>query len=247
MSDAALILTPEKTLIAIQSASLSRRMSAQIVDLLLIFGITTFISMIMAPLSLLGSAAIEGFIGFLATALFFAYFAIFESVWNGQTPGKKAVNIRVMSADGTPIAPGQAWFRNLLRIADFLPGLYLIGFSVAFLNPRGLRLGDLAAGTIVVEDPRPPKAIAPAVHTYGVHHFEQYISNLNEVSLEEYLTMKRLCDRFPFLPVQEQQRSLEDIWEPFRERHRIPHYGNVHPIFIMEAVVMKFSRLHHLV
>lgn len=247
MTDASWILTPEKTLIAVRSASLSRRMWAQLIDFFLIFGILLFIGNLAAPFLMLGSAGLTGLYSFLTTALLFCYFAVWEWLYNGQTPGKKALQIRVMSADGTPITPGQAWMRNFARIADFLPGFYLIGFAVAFLNPRGQRLGDLAAGTIVVEDPRPPQRIAPAVHTYGVHHFEQYITNLNEVTLEEYLTMKRLCDRFPSLPEAEQQRSLVDIWEPFRERHRLPHFSNVHPIFIMEAVVMKFSRLHHLV
>ncbi|MBI3469552.1 MAG: RDD family protein, partial [Planctomycetes bacterium] len=75
---------------------------------------------------------------------------LFETFWNGQTPGKRMMNIRVISVDGQPIRGWQAVLRNILRTADFLPMGYLLGIVVAMVNERFQRLGDLFAGTMVV-------------------------------------------------------------------------------------------------
>ena len=79
------------------------------------------------------------------------YFGLFEALWNGQTPGKRLMGIRVVSVEGQPITPFQAILRNILRIADAQPaGLYLVGLVAATLNDRFQRLGDLPSGTMVV-------------------------------------------------------------------------------------------------
>ncbi|MBM3449874.1 MAG: RDD family protein [Armatimonadetes bacterium] len=76
----------------------------------------------------------------------------FEAIWNGQTPGKRVVGIRVVRIDGRPIGFGQAATRNLVRVLDALPVYYAIGVLVMFLNKSQRRLGDLAAGTVVVHE-----------------------------------------------------------------------------------------------
>jgi len=69
---------------------------------------------------------------FVVFSVYFGYFAIFEAVWNGQTPGKRVVRIRVIKETGRPIAPAESVARNLMRIVDQLPALYAVGIvSVA--------------------------------------------------------------------------------------------------------------------
>ena len=80
--------------------------------------------------------------------------AWFEVLWNGQTPGKRAVGIAVVHDDGTPVRWGPSLTRNLLRAVDFLPFLYGFGLLTMFANRDFKRLGDLAAGTVVVYAPR---------------------------------------------------------------------------------------------
>ncbi len=71
------------------------------------------------------------------------------------------MRIRVVSIDGTAITFYQSLVRNLLRAADTLPALYLVGIVVAFLNPRGQRTGDIVAGTMVVFNPPQSATVAP--------------------------------------------------------------------------------------
>ena len=87
------------------------------------------------------------------------YFLVFEWLWQGQTPGKRLVGIRVIAWRGTAITFVQAAVRNLVRFADFLPVCNLVGFLVALTNREHRRLGDLAAGTLVVYLERKAKLI----------------------------------------------------------------------------------------
>lgn len=81
----------------------------------------------------------------------FGYFLFFEIILNGQTPGKRIFHLRVIRENGYPLTPLDAIIRNLVRIIDFFPALYGIGIIVMFLSPRAKRLGDFAAGTLVVK------------------------------------------------------------------------------------------------
>jgi uncharacterized RDD family membrane protein YckC len=83
-----------------------------------------------------------------------AYYVFFETIWNGQTPGKRLLGLRVLKVDGQPIGFFEALIRNIVRLADFLPGLYVVGSAVMLLNSRSRRLGDYAAGTLVVKERR---------------------------------------------------------------------------------------------
>lgn len=86
-------------------------------------------------------------------ALFVGYFAGFEWWWEGQTPGKRLMKLRVIREDGRPITMWEAIARNLLRIFDSFPALfYSIGLIVVFLSGRDQRMGDLFAGTVVIRE-----------------------------------------------------------------------------------------------
>jgi uncharacterized RDD family membrane protein YckC len=82
----------------------------------------------------------------------FGYFWVSEAMWSGQTLGKKAFRLRAVGDRGEPLTWVQAGIRNVVRIIDFLPYGYGVGAVVMFANGKGKRLGDLAAGTIVVKD-----------------------------------------------------------------------------------------------
>jgi len=78
------------------------------------------------------------------------YPVLFEVYRRGQTPGKKMLGISVVQDDLTPVTFGTSLLRNLLRVADFLPFFYLFGLMTMVSNRRFQRLGDLAAGTLVI-------------------------------------------------------------------------------------------------
>ncbi|CAN5314321.1 RDD family protein [soil metagenome] len=88
--------------------------------------------------------------------IFAGYFIVFEWLWNGQTPGKRLLKLRVIREDGRPLTLWEAIARNLLRICDAVPGfvlpVYSVGLIVIFLSDRDQRVGDIFAGTVVVRE-----------------------------------------------------------------------------------------------
>lgn len=88
------------------------------------------------------------------------YFVLFESLAGGRSPGKRLIGLRVVSEQGRAIGVAQAVARNLLRFIDALPIGYIIGISSVLMSGRRQRLGDIAAGTLVIRLDRPPAAVA---------------------------------------------------------------------------------------
>lgn len=88
--------------------------------------------------------------------LFAGYFILFEWLWNGQTPGKRLMKLRVIREDGRPITLWEALARNLLRTFDAIPGvfipIYSVGLITVFMSRRDQRIGDFFAGTVVVRE-----------------------------------------------------------------------------------------------
>jgi len=88
--------------------------------------------------------------------IFSGYFVLFEWLWNGQTPGKRLLKLRVIREDGRPITLWEALARNLLRIFDAVPGfvlpVYSVGLITIFMNKRDQRIGDMFAGTVVIRE-----------------------------------------------------------------------------------------------
>jgi len=80
------------------------------------------------------------------------YFTLFEAFWNGQTPGKRIMKIRVIQKTGRPMNLFESMGRNLVRFVDWLPAFYIIGVISMFATKRQQRLGDLIAGTLVVHE-----------------------------------------------------------------------------------------------
>ena len=149
--DGLFIATPERVSFAYQLAGLGSRSVAQLLDLVILaVALIAFgVGIIAAHVD--GNVASLAFIVvvFLLTN---GYFLFFEGLWSGQTPGKRVMRLRVVSGAGQPVTFEQALTRNLVRNFDFLPFGYGIGFIALFANGRGKRLGDLAAGTVVVRE-----------------------------------------------------------------------------------------------
>lgn len=239
-------MSPEKTVLTYRLAGLGSRMTAHLLDILfLIFGILglSMASFFVFSVTPEIGASISMFLAVLGP---FAYFIFFEGLWNGQTLGKKICGIRVRMADGTPIRFGAALGRNLIRPADFLPALYFAGLLAAFTNPRTQRLGDLVSGTVVISERTPRPTFTPAPHRVNVHPLEVNVGELRKMTNLEYDALRRMCDRYPELPMELRDRMLFEIWEPFAERHQIPPISGVHPIYLAEAAVMRYGREHGL-
>ncbi len=249
MRQEVMVLTPEKVAVSYRVARIGSRISAKLLDLFILFFFLWLTSTMLTTAGLLdpnrsGPLAVFAIIVFFFSP--FLYFILWEALWGGLTPGKRAVGIRVRMADGTPLAGSAAIYRNMLLLADFLPSFFVAGLVTMFLNERSQRLGDLASGTMVVAEKMEVTRSEISPHTVGIHPYEEQVGPLRAMTADEYVAIKRLCDRFPMLPRDLQHRYMIEIWEPFAERHAIPRQADVPPILLMEAAVMKYGRQHGL-
>jgi len=163
------IETPERVPLAFALASIGNRFLAAAIDHFIQYfsiGVVVYIFLTAAGFgSELGivegvqnempkwTIAIMIFVLFL---LFTGYFIFFEWLWDGQTPGKRLLKLRVIRDDGRPITLWEAIARNLLRVFDAAPGffvpIYSVGLIVIFLSGRDQRVGDIFAGTVVIRE-----------------------------------------------------------------------------------------------
>ena len=146
------VATPERVSFDYQVAGLGTRAIAQLLDLLIVLVILAAVYFVAIAASLAGAAAATLIAVIGSFVVIFGYFFVSEALWSGQTVGKKAFRLRAVGDRGEPLTFGQAGIRNIVRIVDFLPYAYGVGLIVLFVNGKGKRLGDLAAGTIVVKD-----------------------------------------------------------------------------------------------
>ena len=152
--------TPEQVVVSYTLAGIGTRGAAAMIDLLIMFVLTGTLWYIVASLSRL-NPALRG-IGNRGWAnaimilgqflILWGYFVAFEAIWDGQTPGKRIVGLRVVRNGGGGVDIGASAARNLIRFVDFLPFGYFVGMVSVIANQRNQRLGDLVAGTIVVRE-----------------------------------------------------------------------------------------------
>jgi uncharacterized RDD family membrane protein YckC len=157
------IATPENVVFGYEIAGIGSRFLAALIDTLLVtvLQVVVFLSaaLVIATVGALyqdgDSTAVMwliGILGLIGFALQWGYYVFFETRWNGQSPGKRRVGLRVIRSDGTPITLAESIIRNLLRLIDFMPAYYGVGVVTMFIDRQARRLGDLAAGTFVVHD-----------------------------------------------------------------------------------------------
>jgi uncharacterized RDD family membrane protein YckC len=156
--------TPEKIVLRYSLASAGARAAAWIIDACIRNAVTS-IAFFAVMFGVDGGDWTRADMGLntgLSVAFYFivlflvkwGYYVFFESLMRGASPGKRAMGVRAVRADGEPIDFESVVVRNLVRVVDDFPVLPLIGFLFALSTRRGQRLGDIAAGTVVVQAPK---------------------------------------------------------------------------------------------
>jgi Predicted membrane protein/domain len=157
------IETPERVPLHFALASIGNRFLACAVDhaiqIILLFLIYLVVSIITEYSIFFGGGLTEAPKWMVAILIIFVfllmsgYFVFFEWLWNGQTPGKRWLKLRVIREDGRPVTFWEAAVRNLLRIFDMMPTpFYSIGLISVFISEKDQRAGDMIAGTVVVRE-----------------------------------------------------------------------------------------------
>lgn len=160
--DVLIIETPERVPLHFALASIGNRFLACAIDHTiqwLAIILIAIASLILASFSTIQQAVtsapkwVFAVMSILLFLVFSSYFAFFEWLWNGQTPGKRWLKLRVIREDGRPITFWEASVRNLLRTLDMMPlHVYSIGLISVFSTTRDQRVGDMVAGTVVIRE-----------------------------------------------------------------------------------------------
>lgn len=172
----------------------------------------------------------------LGFILYYGYFAAFEALWGGQTPGKRAVGLRVISVTGQPITTFDALLRNLLRIVDQMPGIYAVGVLSIFFTARNQRLGDLVAGTVVVQEMGSAQAdmaitVAPAARLGAAR-----------LSIEEVEVIQTFLTRRTDLPDYLRGHTASQLADRIRMRLELPAGSHSDDEALIESVAAEFRR-----
>jgi len=154
---------PEEIDLQVELANVGSRTLAILVDLAL-GGLVLFIvyalSMLLARntvddwLTKFSANAFKTVLMLLVFGFQWGYFNFFEWLWNGQTPGKRLLSLRVIKVDGSPVSAVDVLLRNLSRPIDTLGPMGLIGLVMIFVSRKAQRLGDLMARTLVIHEAR---------------------------------------------------------------------------------------------
>lgn len=213
--------TPENVAFGYEVAGLGSRFMAALVDTLLILIIQVIVNLVLAfviwgilprfvsdeNMIIIWATALLSLVAF---AFLWGYYIFFEMSWNGQSPGKRWMGLRVIRTNGTPITLTESIIRNLVRLVDFLPFYYGLGVVTMFINDQSRRLGDLAAGTLVVRD-------RPAIT----------LESLGTVSSPAIPT-RNISPRVTALPVERlREQELRLVEEFFRRRHELANRADL--------------------
>jgi uncharacterized RDD family membrane protein YckC len=192
LEDTMTITTPEGIDLQLALAGLGSRFSAALIDVLiqglLVVGVTVFFS----SLGILDGWGLFAYT-IILFVLIFAYHILFEVLASGRTPGKRLNGLRVVRLGGFPIGFLASAVRNTLRLVDFLPGSYLIGCVTILVTEHNQRLGDLAAGTLVVRERKATSKLPPPrpVVTEAAHP----TWDVSTITVSELQTVRQFLDR----------------------------------------------------
>ena len=183
----------------------------------------------------------------------FGYDVLFEVLASGRTPGKRWSGLRVVRVDGAPVGFVTSAVRNLLRLVDALPGIYTVGMVAVLASRRNQRLGDMAAGTVVVRERRGPRRTraslaadsysagvgaggrpAPAVRTAW---------DVSAVTTEELATVRRFLDRRRGLTPEARARLAVELAARLRPKVVGPAPEGDPENFLEEVAAAKAARL----
>jgi len=224
------IATPEGVELEMVLAGAGSRASAALLDLVVKIAVFVAVFFLARGLGLRGGLG-EALLIVLFFLLLYAYDVLFEVLASGRTPGKRWSGLRVVREGGRPIGFGSSAVRNVLRVVDALPGVYAVGVIAVAMTRRNQRLGDLAAGSLVVRERREtgagPAGSPPAVSAVGYEDWD-----VTAVTPDELATVRQFLDRRDRLRAGARERLAVELADALRSR-----VGGVPPTLPAEALL----------
>ena len=246
-SERLVIETPEKIVFTYDIAGVGARVAAFTLDALIqfvILGVVLFFMQVdMGRLAELNSDRTLFYVAALLIMLFlfqWGYFAFFEAAMNGRTPGKKVCRIRVIRQDGSRLDIQCLVIRNLLRSADSLPLPYFnfLGGLISLLNKKRKRLGDFAAGTVVISD-SVFSLVEPDFSTNVVGRGSRYLTLIgtgNRLSEKDLYILRRVINNVRNMPPEQAQRTTAQLVEKLKKRFDLSAMKDFEDLSILKEV-----------
>lgn len=250
------LLTPENIYVRYRVAGLASRFLARLIDVLIQFLLLVVVNglllLVQKRLNVLhlGLADISDAIAaLLVFAIVFVYAVFFEMLWGGRTPGKRLLGLRVVRDGGRPITLLASVIRNALLFVDLgiLPPIYVVGFPAflfLFLSPSCKRIGDYAAGTLVIveEDLTLAANTQPTV-SKEVERFMGVVKNLDRLTPEEYQLIRRFLARRETMSLAAFAGTADGLARPLLAKLEIdtPIYYQLQFAHLLEAIVRRYA------
>lgn len=236
------VTTPEGVKVSVSVAGVGARFLARMLDTLIQLGAIIALVIVARVVGDNGFAAAVLIVAF--SAVLFGYDLIFEALMHGKTPGKSAAGIRVVDCDGGPVSFWRSAVRNVVRLVDFLPFAYGAGLVTMVATQHTQRLGDLAAGTLVVHDRATGEVelrarsshATPTVPLAAVSHWDVTL-----VTAHDLATIRHFLDRRVSLPPAARQRLSVALASSIAARVTGPT-ADLHPEYVLEGIVVAKER-----
>ena len=242
------IATPEGVTLELPLGGIGSRFIAELADQFLQW--VVILAMLLVVVATGAGAAGGGLLfAFFLLGVFvvqFGYHVLFEVLASGRTPGKRWTGLRVVKASGGPVDFGSSMVRNLLRLVDMLPAFYLVGMVAIIASSRNQRLGDMAAGTIVVREKtggRPARP-RPGFVTRAVREPspESTTWDVAAITTDELATVRRFLERRHTLTPEARARLSVELAARLRPKVVGPS-EDMHPeLFLVELAAVKATR-----
>ena len=234
MSSPERFVTAEAVVLERDIAGLGSRFIGALMDFVVQAGAVLLSRLVGAEIGGDAEVILPATVGFLAI---FGYPTLLETLTRGRTLGKIVARTRVVRTDGRPVTFSVVLVRNLVRLVDFLPGLYSVGAVAILLSSKSQRLGDLAAGTLVLYEA--PVQVPRALNVQGTVEVDRVRRGMDVSGLlpEEYgLVRSFLSRRYELDPVA-RQRLASELAE--RLRSRVQSSPDSDPEVFLEALVVE--------
>jgi uncharacterized RDD family membrane protein YckC len=241
------IETPEGVELELTLAGLGSRVGATFIDILILGFVLV---LVLIAIALLSTASVTDdmatlFLGVGSVLIFvivFGYYLLFETMNSGKTPGKAALGIRVIRVDGTPLGFGAVAIRTLLRAVDLLPAFYATGMVSILATSRNQRLGDLAAGTVVIRD----RAAAVPLSAAGMLGTEDLAGlpgwDTSAITEEDLALIRRFVERRPSLTAESRSTLAKSIADRLRVKVVSPGAPEDDESFLLRLLSEKMHR-----
>ena len=242
------LVTPEAVVLDLPTASPGARVLARLLDLVLtllgFYLLSAVVGIAGAGLGGLGATAVFVLAAFGFFAVLIVYPVLMESLWGGRTLGKAALGLRVVRSDGAPIGFSHAAVRGALGLIEVWATLGSLGFVAMLFSKRDQRLGDRAAGTLVLRD-RPAGALRPA-KLLVPPGCEQLVLTMDvgAMSADDYELVRSFLLRWRDFAGQQRAIVAATVAGPLWQRFRHPVPSGLGPDYYLACLGAAYQYRH---